>query len=198
MAKFVRSHFVRLLIGGSAVAFGALMPASASATSNGNVYSQLVDAAHFIENYRESAAVSAQVFAARGQGSDADFAKFMASVARYGIADVKDCVAQAFSNPPMTPDDAADLIKIFKSPMGKKILDLGQATMINNIRHMSSQGVDASTVGKFTAEERRDLVEIRRRPSMVHYGQLMGSAVFRSSLGQCIQSSKAARESGLL
>lgn len=122
----------------------------------------------------------------------------MASVARYGISDVKGCLAQAFSESPITPEDAADLIRTFRTPMGQKILELAQAMLINDIRHGAPQGPDPAFVGALTDSEGQELINIRRQPSFVHYGQLMTSARFQRSIGHCLMTSKAVRESGVV
>jgi hypothetical protein len=115
----------RLLLRG-AVVLATLLPMTLLAENDRpadtgtDVYVQLVDATNFMGSYAETARVSAEVFATRGQGSDAKVAKVMASVGRLGISDIKGCVAKAFSNPPMTPQDAADLVETFKSPVGKR------------------------------------------------------------------------------
>ncbi|MGO4503629.1 MULTISPECIES: hypothetical protein [unclassified Dyella] len=114
--------------------------AANDATASDGVFEQLVEVTNFLDNYRNMAGVAAEVSAARGKGNDAEFAKLMASVARHGISDVKGCVARGFSGPPMTPQDAANLIKTFKTPMGQKTLELGQAMLINDVRHGSPPG----------------------------------------------------------
>lgn len=182
----------------AALGSGSLLAQEAnhSAAPDG-VYAELVVATNFLENYKEMAGVAAEVAAARGKGSDPEFANVMASVARYGISDVKDCVAQAFSGPPMTSEDAADLVKTFRTQMGQKVLELGQAMLINDIRHGSPQGVDPAFVNALSAPERQELINIHHQPSFVHYGQLMASAGFQRSMGQCLMESRAARESGV-
>lgn len=171
--------------------------AANDATASDGVFEQLVEVTNFLDNYRNMAGVAAEVSAARGKGNDAEFAKLMASVARHGIWDVKGCVARGFSGPPMTPQDAANLIKTFKTPMGQKTLELGQAMLINDVRHGSPQGPDPAFVSALTDQERQELISIREQPSFVHYGQLMASGGFQRSIGQCLMASKAFRESGV-
>jgi hypothetical protein len=180
----------------AALCTGTLLAQEANAASDG-VYEQLLDVTNFLGNYKEMASVSAEVSAARGKGSDPEFSIVMASVARYGISDVKGCMAQAFSEPPITREDAADLIRTFKTPMGQKVLELGQAMLINDIRHGSPQGPDPALVGALTDRERQELINIRHQLSFVHYGQLMASAGFQRSIGRCLMASKAVRESGV-
>lgn len=171
--------------------------ATNDATATDGVFDQLVEVTNFLDNYRNMAAVAAEVSAARGKGNDAEFAKLMTSVARHGISDVKGCVARGFSGAPMTPEDAANLIKTLKTPMGQKTLEIGQAMLINDVRHGSPQGPDPAFVSALSDRERQELISIREQPSFVHYGQLLASAGFKRNIGQCLMASKAFRESGV-
>jgi glycosylphosphatidylinositol transamidase (GPIT) subunit GPI8 len=50
-------------------------------------YDDLLEATRFVQNYRETAEVSAKVFGARAQGSDKEYATFMAKVAKADLHD---------------------------------------------------------------------------------------------------------------
>jgi hypothetical protein len=183
--------------------FVALFPAMLCAQSmkdvdvGDDIYIQLVDATHFIDNYKETAAVSAQVFSARNQGSDRQYAQFMAFMAHADLSDIKACVAKAYSGPMMTERDARELVELFESPFGQKILDLSQQMVINDIRHGASQGVDPSAWNALSSQDRQQFLEIRSRPSFVHYGQVTSSPAFRAGIGHCLLGSKAAKASGI-
>lgn len=194
MNYFLAGSFVALTALTSAGVFAQDMNSAGAAQ---DIYMQLVDATNFIANYKEMAAVSAEVSAARGQGSDAEYAKVMTNMARSDISDIKGCVARAYSNPPITSEDATELVATFKSPVGKKMLSLSQAMLINYIRHGSPQGPDPAALNSFSDKERQQLIEIRQSPSFVHYNQLIGSDGFKANLGRCIMQSRAFRQSGI-
>jgi hypothetical protein len=183
--------------------FVALSPAMLSAQSmkdssaGDDIYVQLVDATHFIDNYKEMAAVSAQVFSVRNQGSDRQYAQFMAFMAHADLSDIKACVAKNYADQMMTEGDARELVEIFKSPIGEKILRLSQQMVIDDIRHGAPQGADVSGLNALSSEDRQQLLEIRSTPSFVHYGQVTTSSAFRAGVGHCLLGSKAAKASGM-
>src|SRR5271155_2951605 len=71
-------------------------------------FDELLEVTHFIKNYKESAAVSAGVFGARAQGSDREYAAFMARVVNADLSDLQACMSRAYAAGPLTQSDAKE------------------------------------------------------------------------------------------
>ena len=155
---------------------------------------QLVKATRFVANYKESAIVSAKVFGARAQGSDKEYAGFMAKVVSADLTDIQDCMSRVYAAGPLTSTDAESLVAIFKSPIGTRVLDLSQSMVIADIERGIHKPPDPSVL---TEAERRELAMLYQTPVFARYNALVTSQLFSVAVGACLALSKVAKESGI-
>jgi len=174
--------------------FAFFAQATESQNTVNNAYIQLLEATRFISNYKQVASISAKVFAARGQGNDREYASLMAKIAVSDLSDIKVCFAGAYSGNALTVEDAQDLVEIFKSPIGSKILDLSQNMLIANIERAAHQSPSPVVL---TDIDRKQMIAIYKRPSFTHYGTMLSSPSFGANVKTCLMGSRVVRESGI-
>ncbi|NHZ89520.1 hypothetical protein F2P45_10910 [Massilia sp. CCM 8733] len=155
---------------------------------------QFVDATRFLANYKEMAAVSARVFGARAQGSDSQYAAFMAKVAVADLSDMRGCMGRAYASGSMTSSDAVNLVQIFTSPVGKKVIDISKTMVIDSLEKGTPAPADWSSI---TPAERAEVVSIYQNPAFQRYGAHVSTPAFQLAIKTCLKSSKVARENGL-
>jgi hypothetical protein len=152
---------------------------------------ELLTATRFIENYKETAAVSARVFAARGQGSDKEYSAFMAKVASANLSDMRLCLAHAYAATSLTIADARELVAIFKTPIGLKVIDLSQRWNLSNITRGSVKPMDASLLSD---SERIELSQLYKRSVFARYNSVVAGESIAAATRACLGSSKVAKE----
>jgi hypothetical protein len=157
-------------------------------------FDQLLEASRFIPNYKETAAVSARVFGARAQGSDKEYAAFMAKVAKADLTDLQTCLSRAYAAGPLTANDAEELVQIFRSPIGVRLLGLSQQMAIADIERGSHKQLDPSIL---TDSERRELALVYQKPVFARYSAFIISQTCAESTRTCLASSKVAKENGI-
>lgn len=66
-------------------------------------YLKLLRATRFVENYKQAAVLSAQVFAARGQGTGVEYAQAMGKVAKADLSSADSCIVSVYSTQGFPP-----------------------------------------------------------------------------------------------
>lgn len=158
------------------------------------VYTELVDASHFVKNYKRTASETAAIFAARGRGNDKQFAAFLAKVAKADLSDFKICISGAYATGPLTVGDAKELIKVFRSSAGQRVLDLSQQMLVADMRRGYHEPLDPS---RLSESDRQDIVSLYKMPVFQRYGAFISSPAFKSAIQTCLVASKVGRDSGL-
>lgn len=140
------------------------------------------------------ASVSAAVFATRTQGSDGQFAAFMAKVAKVDLSDFKLCISKAYAVGSLAVGDAKELVEVFRSPGGQRVLELSQQMLIADLRRGYHKPLDPSY---FTPSDRQNVARIYKMPVFQRYGAFITSPAFKSATRGCVASSAIGRESGV-
>ncbi|NHZ63968.1 hypothetical protein [Massilia genomosp. 1] len=154
---------------------------------------QLVDATRFLANYKEMAAVSARVSTKRAQGDQNPYAAFLAKVAVADLSDIRDCMGRAYASGPITPTDAVQLVRIFNSPLGKKVIDITHRSIIAKLDQDAFPRVDWSSV---TDDERTEMPSIFENPAFQHYAAVISNPAFEQATMACLVSSKVGKANG--
>lgn len=157
-------------------------------------YLRLLKATKYIENYKEAAAVSARVFNARGEGNDKEFARFMNIVATSNLSDVRACMADVYKTHDLTHKDVINLISIFESPLGVKILDQSKRMMIADIEQGNHQALPTNL---FTDKERHEMEKMQQNASYRKYGLMTANREFAKGMMKCITESSAVKKAGI-
>ena len=144
---------------------------------------QLLRATRFLDDYKASAAASAKVLAARGQGKDAAAAAILNKVATADLSPSEPCIARIFAMRGFTGAEATELTAFFASPLGRKVIDETQRAQLRNIAAMSSQPT-ASTA--FSEQETRDLQAAYQRTSFRKYAAMATDPAAGQGFNQCI------------
>lgn len=168
--------------------------ACAATVGDSEPFLDLLRATRFIEQYKETAAVSARIYAARGQGSDKEFAMFMAKMAQSDLSDVESCMARSYAAGPLTTSDAQELATAFRSPIGVKVLAVSLRWQTANIERGSVQPMDASHLSD---GERLELAELHRKPAFARYNTMATSASTAAATRTCLAASKVAKGTGI-
>ena len=158
-------------------------------------YLRLLKASKIIESYQKSAAVSAQVFSARNQGSDKQFARFMGVVATADLSDVDGCMINMYKTQNFSQQDITYLISYFESPLGVKVLAQGLRVRIANIRTGRNDPLPQNI---FTETEKHKLMEVTQNPSYQKYGMMVSSRNWAVGLVNCIGHSAAVKKAGIV
>jgi hypothetical protein len=160
---------------------------------NSFAFLRLVDVTHFIPNYKKMAAVSAKSFAARGQGSDREYASFMDKVASSDLSDIRFCIGQAYMSASLSQTDANELVQLFQTPIGIKSIELSQQMLIEDIQRGLHKPFDPQLL---TESERKELAHLSLLPVFVRYSQIVTGSNFQGAVRKCVLASKALRENG--
>ncbi|UOD27696.1 hypothetical protein INH39_19560 [Massilia violaceinigra] len=154
---------------------------------------QLADAARFLANYKEMAAVSVRVSASLEPGDRNPHAAFMAKVAVADLSDMRDCMGRAYASGPVTQQDAVQLVRMFTSPLGKKILDIHHRGLMASLDKDAYPPVDWSSI---TEEERTETPAFFEHPAFKRYGALISSRAFDHASTACLVESKIGKATG--
>ncbi len=158
---------------------------------NSTAFVRLVDVTHFISNYKQMAAVSAKAFAARGEGSNREYARHMEEVASSDLSDIRLCVSQAYMSTSLSQTDANELVQIFQTPIGIRALELSQQMLIEDIQRGSHKPIDMQLLKE---SERKELAQLSLRPVFVRYSQTVAEPNFQAAVRTCALTSKTLRE----
>ena len=174
----------------------AASPAAAQAAADAAAasYLRLLQASRHVEQFKQVAAVSARVFAARGQGSDSEYAQLMGVIAAADLSDANECLVTLYRGQELTQADVATLISIFESPLGKKLLEQSERMLLAAIERGGQQPMPPDA---FTEDEKRAMREIRENPSFLKYGRMTANQRFATGMIDCIGQSDAVRKSGI-
>ena len=153
-------------------------------------YIRLLRATRFVENFQESAAVTARVLNAREQGNDNKYARFMSIVAKADLSDTTDCMVGVYRAQGLTHDDVIKISSFFESPLGIKLLTRSQQMAITDIERGSHQPPPQNV---FNEEERKMLAEKLQNPSIRKYGSITGNKEFSASMFKCITESSTVK-----
>jgi hypothetical protein len=161
----------------------AVAPAHGSLPASKKSLTELAAAVGFVANYKEVAAVSARVYAKRGQGSDAQTAAVMSKVAASDLTSAEPCIVRVYELPAFTDGEARQLTEFFTSALGSKLLAGSQRMQLASIEALSLQRADASM---FTADEKQQLAAIYQTPAFRKYGQMAASRDAARAMLICI------------
>lgn len=159
-----------------------------------NEYVRLLNASKFIENYKEMASVSARVFAARAQGSDKGYARFMKVVSTADLSDIDGCLVKLYANQGVTSADADEVSSFYESPLGAKVLRLSQQMLIGDLERGYHAPPPANS---FTADEQQKIIDAYQSPALSHYNRKIASRDFGLGVSKCLATSKAVKQSGI-
>lgn len=154
---------------------------------------QLVDATRFLANYKEMAGVSARVSAKRAPSEQNPNAAFLAKVAVADLSDMRDCMGRSYAGGPITPKDAVQLVRMFNSPLGKKVLDITHKGIIASLDKDAYPPADWSSI---TEEERPQTQAFFENPAFEHYGSLISNPAFEQATTACLAASKVGKANG--
>lgn len=192
MTKLILSIFVVCLALG---VFNALAEEStASSVSVTSEYNRLLSASKFVENYKEMAVVSARVFAARAQGSDKEYARFMRVISTADLSDIDGCLVNLYSNQGLTVDEATEVSLFFESAIGTKILRISQQTLIGDIERGHHVPPPADS---FTDEDRLKARDVYQNAAFSKYSRMVAGPKFMMGITRCLVASRAVQRSGI-
>ena len=157
-------------------------------------YRRLLEATQFVDNYKKTAAVSARVFAARGQGSDKQYAAFMGVVAKADLSDIGGCLVDVYKTQNLSQQDVSSLIAFFESTLGQKLLLEGRRMMEADIERGSHQALAADA---FTEEEKRGINEVQKTEWYMKYARMTADRGVAAANMNCIVQSHAVKSSGI-
>lgn len=187
----MRSAALLLFLSACNAALGA--DTSAIQAEPDKAFLQLVDATRFLAHYKETAAVSARVSGKRARGEQNPHAAFMAKVAVADLSDMRACMGRAYASGPITPADAVQLVRMFNSPLGKKVLDITHKGMLASLDKDAYRPVDWSSI---TEEERAETPAFFAHPAFAHYGALMSDPAFGQAVTACLAASRVGKANG--
>ena len=157
--------------------------------------SRLLEVLHFVRAYQEMAAVSERVFKERNQGTDAEFARFMGVVARADLSDMNDCVLNLVERRGRFGQAEVDeLVAIFESPLGKKVLAETNRVMRATIEQ---QIVVKPSFDSFSPQDLQRIREIYQTAVFQKYGAMVSSKEWANGMMQCVLASKDVRAANL-
>ncbi len=171
-----------------------ILSAATSVSANsptGNVgmpassFLRLVNATQIVENYQYMASVSARVFAARGQGSDKEYAEAMSLAATTDLSGAKGCIATALSGQQLTAAEAAEVSSIFESRVGQRLLNLSRTSTRQSVEQ--GRMVHPTPEG-WTESDRRELAEIYQTPAFRSFSLVSTQRSFAEQMIGCYRS----------
>jgi hypothetical protein len=186
--------YFRLAVISILMASSAAFAQERSGVAGHTPFDELLEVTYFIKNYKESAVVSARVLGARNQGSDREYAAFMARVVDADLSDLQACMGRAYAAGPLTVADAEELVRIFQSRIGVRVLDLTQQVVIADIERGFHKPLDVALLGD---SERREIALLFQRPVFVRYNAYIASQAQAVSTRACIAASRVGKESGI-
>jgi hypothetical protein len=146
-------------------------------------YVNLVNATRAAENLQETARVSAEVFAKRNQGSDRDVAALMTLTANAKLEDVKTCFIDLYRERRFTRTEISELVAFFGSPLGQKLVRLGQKKLDDDIRRGSP---GPGPVGEFSEAEKQQVRRMQQNASYQKYGRMVADRAFSEATMACV------------
>jgi hypothetical protein len=185
---------VRSVLAVSLLLTASLLRAQPVAPVSANDYGRLLKATKFIAYYQEAAAVSARVFAARGQGNDRQYAAFMDVVAKADLSDINSCLVDVYERQNLSPQDVTSLIAFFESPLGQRFLLQANRMLKAGIERGSPQPPSSDI---FTEDEKRVLNEVQQRDWYRKYAQIAADPGVAAANMKCIVQSHAVQSSGI-
>jgi len=157
-------------------------------------YVRLLKATKYVETYKEMAAVSARVFGARGLGSDKDYARLMAVVAKADLSDAESCLVGVYRSQDLTKQDLIMLLSIFESPLGIKLTQASQRKLISDLERGSVQPFPTDA---FTEDEKREIMALRQNNAFRKYSLIGANPAVAKSMLSCILESRDVKSAGI-
>ena len=154
---------------------------------------RLIESSKYVENYQASAEVSARVFAARAQGSDVEYARFMNFIATTDLEDAKPCLAAVFALE-MEPSEAVEAAEIYETSLGQKIISLSRKLLKETIER--GQLVQPSAAD-WTFEERPKVVAIYQNASFRKFHSLGTKRQFMEANLACYKTALSRKHPGV-
>jgi hypothetical protein len=187
--------FLSISVACLALALNALAEESpVSLSTSTNQYNRLLSASKLVENYKEMASVSARVFAARAQGSDKEYAKFMKVISTADLSDIDGCLVNLYPNQGLTEAEATEVSSFFESSLGTKILRVSQQMLIGDIE----RGYHVPPPTDILADEERQKVkDVYQNTAFNKYNRTVASREFSSGITRCLAASRAVQRSGI-
>lgn len=187
---------------GALVAALLLVAAGVSAQDVGEPtskdYLRLIRSSRYFENMKAMAALSARVFGARNQGSDAEVARLWRVVAQADLSDSHECLISLYRFHGYTRGDIAVLVSFFESPLGLKLSDASQRKLLADLERVSAGGKPGPfPMDDFTVGEVRAVKELQGNPSYRKWSLGTTSKDFVQGSMKCLMSTKAVQRAGL-
>jgi hypothetical protein len=157
-------------------------------------YLRLLHASRNVEQFKQVAAVSARVYGARDKGTDKEYAQLMGVIATADLSDANDCLVNLYRSQELTREDVAELISIFESPLGVKLLEHSERMLLAAIERGGSQPMQPAA---FSDDEKRGLQEIRENAAFRKYGAVTANQRFATGMIDCIGQSEAVKKTGI-
>jgi len=157
-------------------------------------YLRLLHASRNVEQFKQVAAVSARVYGARDKGTDKEYAQLMGVIATADLSDANDCLVNLYRSQELTREDVAELISIFESPLGVKLLEHSERMLLAAIERGGSQPMQPAA---FSDDEKRGLQEIRENAAFRKYGTITANQRFATGMIDCIGQSDAVKKTGI-
>jgi len=157
-------------------------------------YVRLLKATKYLESFKQTAAVSARVASARGQGSDPEYARFMNVVATADLSDAEGCLADVYATQSMEQEQAQTLIEFFESPLGGKFLEHSQRMFMADVERGSHEPLPTDT---FSEAEKAQIAELQQDAAFVKYGQIVSNKDVWAGMMKCIMDAAAVKKVGI-
>ena len=157
-------------------------------------YERLLKATGYLESFQRTAGVAERVFAARAQGSDPEFARFMGIISRADLAPIRSCVAAVYRQGGFTKAEVLRLVEIFESPLGAKLRDQSEQILAKAYETGALQKPDFST---FSASEIQQVAALNEEDAFRKYGRHAARPETSRAIMGCMLELDEVQRSGL-